>query len=132
MPSLATPVPCRKKLEEAEGEPCRLLVSDLATDGPQSLYLIQRWLPLMLAIRGDASANAVLYMPLCPLCMHMRFLMIHVPGSRERARVPAGSAATEREGLQHAGAVRIADPLQPYAGLGDHHDSHQGTRHDPA
>lgn len=46
---------CRRKLEEAEGDPCRLVVSDLASDGPQSLYMYQRWLPLMLAVRGAAA-----------------------------------------------------------------------------
>ena len=44
---------------DGQGEPCRLLVSDVALDGPQSTHLLQRWLPLVLDIRGDLMLLAV-------------------------------------------------------------------------
>lgn len=44
---------------DAQGKPCHLLVSDVALDGNQSMHLLQRWLPLVLLIRGALVLHCV-------------------------------------------------------------------------
>ncbi len=55
-------LPPREKLSQGAADDiennqrcCTLLISDLATEGPQALYVMRRWLPLIFVIQGRSA-----------------------------------------------------------------------------